>query len=703
MKKLIERTTGELADSFIIEIVENTDNFDFFEIEQVDDKIILRGNNNCSVALAYNYYLRNHCNIDLSWSGNTEAYEIEKILPVKHKVRKEIKQKIRMCMDYEIYANEAAFWDYDRFEKELEFMAMNGINLVPMLVGNEAVSYYSLLELGINREDSMEFLSSPSYYPLQMSGKLDTFLPMTDTNYLKSRIELGKKILKRMKELSIKPVLPVFNGHVSKFFKGYFKKASVILNTQYADYPFTYRLDPYDPLFNSVGSMLMSKQKEFFGDAEYYLADPFYGVSPRARDASLVPDFGTAISSLIGDATLVTHACDYTDALVSRLNHEKVLIIDKDGSLYKEHKGFSGYPFVVGTSVNVGGHTTLHGSLEEISDNSFLAASKKYENAVGCGVFADSLTDNPHICALALEMLTEKGKVDVKEWIKEYSARRWGSDEKCLEKAALLLLETCYSKKNSGPVTGSIIAARPSTVLSHTAPGDTLELRYDNKKLCEALELMLSSEDDYTEGYAFDACNILRQLLSNYARVLYTGVINGYNDRDGRLFETATNSFMRLLSDLERLLMTRSEFCLYDKLLAVSASSLNKHDKQNFEIAYLCSITMFGPFNTPEHYDLLWKEWTDLVGEYYAKRWHSFFTMLAEKFSKHKTISTVTKKQYNGRNYTRGNKFCKELDKKERKWISTCAPKKGSDEDCLDVINELFRKYKPLILSDVIQ
>ena len=214
---------------------------------------------------------------------------------------------------------------------------------------------------------------------------------------------------------------------------------------------------------------------------------------------------------------------------------------------------------------------------------------------------------------------------------------------------------------------------------------------------------MLSSEDDYTEGYAFDACNILRQLLSNYARVLYTGVINGYNDRDGRLFETATNSFMRLLSDLERLLMTRSEFCLYDKLLAVSASSLNKHDKQNFEIAYLCSITMFGPFNTPEHYDLLWKEWTDLVGEYYAKRWHSFFTMLAEKFSKHKTISTVTKKQYNGRNYTRGNKFCKELDKKERKWISTCAPKKGSDEDCLDVINELFRKYKPLILSDVIQ
>ena len=300
-------------------------------------------------------------------------------------------------------------------------------------------------------------------------------------------------------------------------------------------------------------------------------------------------------------------------------------------------------------------------------------------------------------------MLTEADRINARDWIVDYSLRRWGSDEKCLKEAAELLLDTCYSKKNQGPVTGSIIAARPSTVLSHTAPYDTLELRYDNRRLCRALELLLSSEGDYTDGYVFDALNIFRQVLQNYARVLYSGVINGYNSRDSRLFETATNSFMRLLSDMDRLLLTRPEFCLHERLTAVSDTALNKHDRQNFEITFLCSVTMYGPFNTPEHYDLLWKEWSGLVGDYYAKRWHSFFNMLAEKFPKRKTVSTVCRKQQNGRNLSRGNKFYKALDKTERRWISTCAPQKLSDEDTLDVISELFKKYKPAVFSDVIQ
>ena len=703
MRKLIERVTNTLSDLITLELSDSFTDYDYYEIEQKDKSLVLRGNNNNSLALAYNRFLRDYCNTELSWVGNTEAYEIEKIESVRKPIKYKIPQKIRMCMDYETYANEAAFWDFERWEKELEFLAMNGVNLVPMFIGNEAVSYYALLELGINREDSMEFLSGPSYYPLQLSGKLDTYLPMTDTNYLKSQIELGKKILKRMAELDIKPIFPVFSGHVSKFFKGYFSDASVMFNTQFADYPYTYRLYPDDPKFREVGEMMLSKQREFFGDAEFYLADPFYGVSPRARDASLISDFGKAVSSLVGDAVLVTHACEYTESFVSIMPKEKVLIIDKDGTEYETQKGFSGFPFIVGTHVNPGGHTALHGSVEEIAENRFLSASKKYPNAVGSGVFADSLTDNPHICSIALDILTSDKQINAKDWIVGYSIRRWGSDEKCLEKAASLLLDTCYCKKNTGPVTGSIIAARPSTILSHTAPYDTLELRYDNKELCDVLEELLSSEGDYTEGYVFDAFNILRQLLSNYARVLYSGVINGYNDRDGRLFETSTNNFMRLISDTERLLQTRPEYCLFEKLQSVGKSALNKHDKQNFEIAYLCYITMFGPFNTPEHYDLQWREWSCLVGDYYAKRWHAFFTMLAERFGKRKTISTVCRKQYNGRNFSRGNKFYKTLDKTERRWISTCAPSKMSDEDCLDVVSELFKKYKPVILSDVIQ
>ena len=213
---------------------------------------------------------------------------------------------------------------------------------------------------------------------------------------------------------------------------------------------------------------------------------------------------------------------------------------------------------------------------------------------------------------------------------------------------------------------------------------------------------MLASEGDYTDGYVFDVCDLTRQLLSNYARKLYVGVIEGYAKRDGRLFETATNGFLHVLSDMDRLLGTRKEFSLHHHLYAAGNRTEGKNDQQNFELALLAVLTIFGPMQEPVNYDLRWKEWSDLTGGYYAERWHAFFTMLAENFKKRKQISTVCRDAKDGRNPPRGNKFYKQLDRLERKWISSCMPKPMNEEDTLDVAQELLQKYKPLVESDLL-
>jgi hypothetical protein len=104
----------------------------------------------------------------------------------------------------------------------------------------------------------------------------------------------------------------------------------------------------------------------------------------------------------------------------------------------------------------------------------------------------------------------------------------------------------------------------------------------------------------------------------------------------------------------------------------------------------------------PENYDLRWKEWSDLTGEYYAKRWHAFFTFLADNFKKRKHISTVCRDGKDGRNPQRGNGFCKQLDKTERKWITSCMPNALSEEDTLAVAQELLEKYKSSVAADTI-
>lgn len=697
MNRLIARTTPHLADRFVLETIEQQNGRDLYEIEAADEKIILRASSDSALAAGYYRYLRDFCDMELSPCGNAEVYASGKPRPVKKKVVQTLQYSLRLAMDYDIYAHDAYAWDWDRWERELDYLAMQGVNAVYMPVGQEAVWYYAALDMEIKREDAMVYLSNPCYFPLQLSGKIDSFLPMTDTNYLKAQIALGKQIVTRMREIGIEPILPAFSGHVPKYLKGYFPHAAMYFVTPYAGFPFTYRVYPDDPLFAKVASALQKRQTDYFGTAKYYMADPFLGVQPRVKDASVLPETGkailTAIRAVSPDGVWVQHVCDFTPQLVKYVARNDVLLLDPDGAWDNNNVDL---PYIRGIHINDGAHTVLTGDVSGILQAAFP------EDAAGIGVFSDYSSANPILSACAFIRLTEDACKDAQDAFVHEATRRWGSAEACLCDTAKLLAETCYNADSPAVPVGSIPAARPSTELRHTAPGDTLALHYDNRKLCLALEKMLASEGDYTDGYVFDVCDVTRQMLSNYARRLYVGVIDGYLNRNGRLFETATNAFLRVLSDMDKLLSTRPEFSLHRHLYTAGSRAEGKTDQQNFELALLASLTLFGPMQDPISYDLRWKEWSDLTGEYYAKRWHAFFTMLAENFKKRKQISTVCRDAKDGRNPQRGNKFCKELDKLERRWISTCTPKAPADEDTLEVAQELLKKYKPLIESDML-
>ncbi|MCR5485332.1 MAG: alpha-N-acetylglucosaminidase [Clostridiales bacterium] len=696
MLELIKRVTPDIADMFVIKDIAPSDGNDVYELYSENGKVVLAGSCAVAVACAYYRYLRDFCGAQLSWCGNNSVYESEHPLPEK-KVTHVIDRDIRFALSFETYADSASHWDEARWERELDLMAMNGINTVLFPVGYEAVWYYSMLKLDINREDALGFLSSPCFLPLQISGKLDSYLSIVDTDYLKSRIELAKKLLSRMKELGIKPVFPCFNGHVPKSMKGYFSKADIFPVRQWGKFPYTYRVAPDDPLFKKIGDALAEKQTELFGKADYYISCPFDGTSPISSDPSLLSSYGKAVSSLISsindNAVWVMTDATYSREMTSNVDKNKMLILDISGKSCFDTDGFNGIPFISGMTFNYGGHTVLHGNVKALANNPFIDIRKKYKNAVGTGFFPESLFGNPLYAETALLMMTENKPLDLDSWLRSYAARRFGSDEKCLADALGIICETCYGENGDGRETGSIIAARPSTEIAHTSPFDTIELRYDNEKLVEALRLMLSSKGDYTDGYVFDVCDLTRQILVNKARGLYRSAMEGFEKRDVRLFEASTNAFLKIIEETDALLSTCPEFRFKKHVKESSANAVNKTDGRNFELAYICRVTMFGPFGAPEYYDSCWREWSDLVGGYYAERWHCFFETLAENFKKKKKFSTVTKKQLNGRNLTRGDKFGKKLDSVERKWISRFDFSPGSDEDTLKIAEKLLNKY----------
>ena len=133
---LLERIDKGASRKFMIEQVKSP--VDFFELDQKGDKVVIRGNNYVSIATGLNWYLKYHVGIHLSWNGMQA--ELPEVLPaVKQKERHETDMKYRYDFNYCTFSYTMAFWDWTRWEKEIDWMALHGINLPLAMVGTDGV------------------------------------------------------------------------------------------------------------------------------------------------------------------------------------------------------------------------------------------------------------------------------------------------------------------------------------------------------------------------------------------------------------------------------------------------------------------------------------------------------------------------------------------------------------------------------------
>lgn len=701
MLDLIKRNTPLLSELTNIEYIEKDNGNGVYEIDACDGRLVLRGDCKISLAVAYNRYLKDYLGVNLSHCGNNTVVEpkLKKLPLPDKKIRQIIIQDKRACMSFPSMSYSACWWNWERWEREIDFMAMNGVNMPLATTGSEAVWYFTLHDMGLSQQYALDCLSGPAFWSWQLTGNMSSYFPLVDPIFIKHRVELGKKILERENELGMTPVVQGFWGNIPKRLIGLIKDAKTIALPSWCDFPATLLLDPDCPAFKAFGTALMNKQKELFGDNHCYAINPLYEImGADTKYAELCSKLGRSVTALFNEfdaqAQLIVNSNSAHKTFIENIPQDKLIIFDIDGEGHKKSDGYGGAQFILGTLHNRGGRNALFGDIHALADNSYLEVKKNYPNAVGTGVFPEALEQNPLYYDLAYEMMTADGKVDLSSWLKSYALRRYGSDEECLQNAVTKLYKTCYSEKNTGREPSSIICARPSTELPHTAPYDELELFYDNKELFSAAELLLKAENASKDGYRFDVCDVLRQALSNLAKDYYKLSMKGYKEKDVRLFEHYSNAFLMIIEDMDRLLKTVPQLTLQAHMDAARGFAKIDADKMNFEMNQLIQITFWGPIGPYTLYDYAWREWGDFVGTYYLNRWRAYYKLLASHFTKRRLVNLVTKKQIAGRNEFRGNKVYKRYEKLENYWISHYKPSEPSDEDTIDVAKELVNKYR---------
>lgn len=701
VKDLIKRVVPEFSQKFFIRTIQEQAGTEEYAVYGEDNRIVIEGANPVVQAAAFYQYLKIYCHVNLSWCGNCTLQVEDCPVPVKP-IKGTIYQKYRSYMNYCTFCYSAAVWDWERWEKEIDFMAMQGINMPLSIIGTDAVWYQTLLDLGMKEEDALEYLSSPAHWAWQLMTNIDSFLPPPDISYLKERLKLGRRILKRQKELGMMPVMQGFSGHIPKQLKNKYPEMKTLETSSWCGFPTTCQLDPLDPMFTKIGSRFLENQKNMLGYSRFLACDPFHENTPPSSLPEYLHQVGKVINDLYEDfsaeSVWVMQSWSIYKDIAKSVPKDRLLVFDINGERYAETEGFWGHQFVVGDLHNFGGKNSLHGDIEKLADFSYTELQKSYEGLCGMGLFMEGINQNPIYYDMSFGKLIQEGREEFSSWLKDYGIRRYKRERREDFQALKKLKEACYAAGTSDCERGSVICARPDFHIQCAAPNDILEQRYDNRILLEVLDLLLSDESEISDGLLFDICDITRQLLSNYAQVLYGEVEKAATEYDKKLFTEKKEAFLALILDMDALLCTRKELCLSRWVSRAESLGNSEKMKQYYRESVLTLLTVWGPMDEPMIFDYAWREWGGLCREYYYKRWKLFLDEVETQFEAFpREHQADTKMAYN-RCAFRAEPVYEKMADLELDFIKTYREKEEKAGETLSVAKSLIKKYRKEIL-----
>ena len=637
---LLERIDKGASRKFVIEQVKSPT--DFFELDQKGDKVVIRGNNYVSIATGVNWYLKYYAGIQLSWNGMTA--QLPAVLPaVPQKERHETDLKYRYDFNYCTYSYTMAFWDWDRWEKEIDWMALHGINLPLAVVGADVVWYNVLTKLGYTKDEINEFIAGPAFQGWWLMNNLEGWGGPNPDSWYKQRETLQKQILKRMREYGIRPVLPGYSGMVP-----HNAKERLGLNVSDPGLWCGYRrpafLQPTDPRFNEIADLYYKELSRLYGKADFNSMDPFHeggnvaGVDLNAAGQAI---WG-AMKKANPKAVWVAQAwqANPRQKMIENLPAGDLIVLDlfaesrpqwgDPESTWYRKEGFGKHDWLYCMLLNYGGNVGLHGKMKHVIDEFYKAKTSSFGKTMkGVGMTMEGSENNPVMFELLCELPWRPARFDKDEWLKNYTVARYGKADKAVQDAWLLLSNTIYNcpAKNTQQRTHeSVFCGRPDYDVYQVSSWSEMEPYYKPEDIIRAAGIMLSAADRFkgNNNFEYDLIDIVRQAVAEKGRLVYPIMIDAYKAGEKELFAASSQRFLDLILLQDKLLAARPEFKVGTWIEKARNLGTTPEEKDLYEWNARVQVTTWGNRVAADEgglRDYAHKEWNGLLRDFYYNRW----------------------------------------------------------------------------------
>lgn len=699
MKEMVKRLCPEHSNSFRFEYLsDQPDSIDSYSIETYKGKILIKGNTVNSMAVGLNAYLKNFCNTRVSWYAS-DPVEMPSALPLpESKIQASAKCANRFFLNYCTFGYTMPYWKWSDWERLIDWMALNGVNMPLAITGQESIWYKVWTDMGLTDEQIRSYFTGPAHLPWHRMSNVDYWQSPLPESWLENQEELQKKILKRERSLGMTPVLPAFAGHVPAELKQVRPEAKIYTMSQWGGYDDRYRshfIDPEDPLYSEIQRRFLEAQTEVYGTDHIYGIDPFNEVdSPDWNEeflSNVSKKIYKSIESVDKDAVwlqmtwMFYHSAEkWTDsrieAFLNAVPENKLVLLDyycDFEELWRRTKNYYGKPYIWCYLGNFGGNTMLAGDIDDVDFKINRLFEEGGDNVFGVGVTLEGLDVNPLMYEYVFDKVWNPD-MRPQDWIRTWSLCRGGKVNEKVNSAWQKLHEDIYTKP---ALCGQAVLINARPQLEGVQGWNTHpEYHYDNDVLWRIWEELLSAGDIDNALFKFDVINVGRQVLGNLFSDFRDRFTECYKKHDILGAEKMAAQMDQLIVDSDRLLSCSIELNMGKWIRDAREFGTTEQEKQYYEENARCIVSVWGQKGTQLN-DYANRGWAGLTRSFYRERWSRF-------------TSAVISAMKSGRQFSQDD-YQKDIIEFEYQWTLQHEDfPLVSGENPFNVASELSEKYR---------
>lgn len=707
---LVSRVTPEWTGRVVFEdVARKAGEREFYEVRSLPDgRLLVKGNTPNAQCAGYGKFLRKVAKVPYFWEGGCAGGDggVQTALPrVEGTIRAEAPYEWRAVFNFCTHSYSLAFADKARWERELDLLALRGVNLPLACTGVECVWYEALKSLGWSDGEARSFLVGPAFMAWQWMTNIESYAGPLPKSWLEGRLALGRFILARERDLGMTPIQQGFTGNVPRDTAKKFPDAKIKFQPPWCGFPGSAQLDPLDPLFPKFARAFYDAERKLFGLHGYYAVDPFHESQPPQAGENYLRAVGETIARELRAADPAAKACmqswSIREPILKAFPKDGIVVLDISGEKARHTGGFWEYPFVTGTIVNFGGRTTSGGDIRWLAENPFARTRRTYPNCIGMGYFPEGIHTSPLYWEQALDLMWRDDAPEPLAWTAELLEARYGVPEATAKSLAEGLLATFYGRVH---LASAVYPAKPTFLLKRCDPNVGFRSGYDHRRLLRTWREMVAvaKRHGVRPGLRFDLVDAGHRLLGDLSYAQFVDCAEAFLKGDLKTYDRAAAAFLETGMDEDRLRRHEPLTSLKTYLDLAAAQGRTEEERGLYSFNQTLQVTHWGPFGVPTVdgdpiHEYAWKEWGGLLSEYYLPRWRMFLSHARKVMEGSADLADVVPPtDVWQRPKHRGNALYSEMADFEEQWIRD--PKRAMGEtprdDVVAACEKIIAKYE---------